>query len=413
MTVAVVLCAGKGMRLWPLTEKTQKVMVRVLGKPLLEYLLEGVSKHFKKIALVVASDGEQIKEYFRSRPYASKLAYAMQQEQKGTAHAVLAARTEIGENDFMVVNGDTFFSLDFFKSIGRMLKQREPFVVSKRVGDASPYGVIEYEGGALKKIVEKPTAKTTGLISTGAYFVENDFLAFLERVQPSQRGELESTQALEEYAKKKSVSVIEHKGYWNDVGYYWNYLDTSAFVLKNLMESRVEGVVEENVVVKGKLFVGKGSVVKSGTYVEGPVYIGEGCEVGPGAYLRAFTVLEGKNHVGNSSEIKNSVLLRGANAPHLNYVADSIICEDVNLGAGTITANLRFDDADVKPEIKGERIASGKRKLGAVIGAGAKTGVNVSINCGALIGCKASVYPHALVMRNIASNEVFKGERIV
>ncbi len=409
MVIAVVLCAGRGTRLWPVTETTAKVMVRVMGKPLLEYLLGGIAPHFDKTVLVVGGDSQQIMRHFSNKPYASKLAYATQAEQKGTANAVLAAEEFIGAGDFAVFNGDTFFSKEFYEKLSGLLDQGKPFVVGKRVEDASPYGLLQVEEGRLKKIVEKPAEKTPGTINTGAYFVRNDFMRFVERVRPSSRGEYEATQALEEYAANNKVLVHEHGGYWNDVGYYWNYLDTSGHVLEEEMRSEVEGVVEENVVVKGKLFVGRNSVVKSGTYIEGPVYIGENCAVGPNAYLRPFTVLEGGNHVGNSSEIKNSVLLSGANAPHLNYVADSVVCENVNLGAGTITANLRFDDADVKPEIKGERTASRRHKLGAVIGAGTKTGVNSSINCGALVGCNARIYPHALVTRNVASGESYKG----
>ncbi len=411
MAIAVVLCAGKGTRLWPVTETTQKVMVRVLGKPLLGHLVDGIGAAFEKIVVVTtAGAASELKAHFAGSGHLARLAFAIQREQKGTADAVLAAGGEIGESDFMVFNGDTFFSPDFYAGLAELLRQKTPFVVGKRVEDASPYGLLQVKGGKLEKILEKPVEKTAGVINTGAYFVKNDFLHFLAQVKPSKRGELEATQALENYASRNELLVVEHGGYWNDVGYYWNYLDTSAFALEHLMESKVEGIVEANVTVKGKLHVGKGSIVKSGTYIEGPVFIGENCIVGPGAYLREHTALEANNHVGNSSEIKNSILLSGANAPHLNYVADSIVCEDVNLGAGTITANLRFDDGDVKPEIKGLRVASGKRKLGAVIGRGTKTGVNASLNCGVLVGANARIYPHALVTRNVANDESFKGD---
>ena len=105
----------------------------------------------------------------------------------------------------------------------------------------------------------------------------------------------------------------------------------------------IEGIVEDCVTIKGNLNLGKGSILKSGTYIEGPVWIGENCVVGPNAYLRGGTVLCGKNKIGASTEIKNTIFLKGAKAPHHNYVGDSIIGEDTNLGSGTKIANLRFD----------------------------------------------------------------------
>ena len=91
----------------------------------------------------------------------------------------------------------------------------------------------------------------------------------------------------------------------------------------------------------------KNSIIKSGTYIEGPIWIGENCTIGPNAYLRKGTVLCGENKVGAASEIKNSILFKGAKAPHHNYVGDSIIGKECNLGSGTKIANLRLDKKEI------------------------------------------------------------------
>ena len=159
----------------------------------------------------------------------------------------------------------------------------------------------------------------------------------------------------------------------------------------------IEGIVEDYVTIKGNLNLGKGSILKSGTYIEGPVWIGENCVVGPNAYLRGGTVLCGKNKIGASTEVKNTIFLKGAKAPHHNYVGDSIIGEDTNLGSGTKIANLRFDKKTIELTHQGEKIDSGRRKLGAILGKNVKTGINASINAGSIIGNDVRIGPNTLV----------------
>lgn len=403
MTVAVLLCAGRGTRLWPVTSSTPKALVRIMGKPIVDWIAQGIAESggVEKIIVVVSGDdaGREVEGHLKR--FGSKVEFAVQRKQLGTADAVLAAAKAIGGSDFLVINADTFFQPSFYRTLAVKLREKQPFIVGKKVDDASPYGLLQTVRGKLAGIVEKPEEKTAGVINTGVYYCRNDFLQALRSVKKSARGELEATEALGKYAKSNAVEVLEYDGYWNDIGYFWNYLDASAFALEHVMREGREGAIEPFVNVKGKLFLGKGAVVKSGTYIEGPAYIGDNCTVGPSAYIRPHSFLEGDNHVGNSTEIKNSIILRGANAAHLSYVADSIICEEVNLGGGTIVANLRFDEAEIPAEIKGERVSSRKRKLGAVIGKGAKTGVNVSINCGVLIGERCRVHPHSYVLRNM------------
>jgi bifunctional UDP-N-acetylglucosamine pyrophosphorylase/glucosamine-1-phosphate N-acetyltransferase len=159
----------------------------------------------------------------------------------------------------------------------------------------------------------------------------------------------------------------------------------------------IEGTIEDNVTCKGEIHLGKGSILKSGTYLEGPVWIGENCVVGPNAYLRKGTVLCGKNKVGASTEVKNSILMKGSKAPHHNYVGDSIIGENSNLGSGTKIANLRFDKKEIEVIHRGKKTNSGRRKLGAIIGNNVNTGINASINAGSILGNNVRVGPNTTV----------------
>jgi bifunctional UDP-N-acetylglucosamine pyrophosphorylase/glucosamine-1-phosphate N-acetyltransferase len=143
--------------------------------------------------------------------------------------------------------------------------------------------------------------------------------------------------------------------------------------------------------------------VKSGSYIEGPVYVGEGAVVGPNAYLRPGTSLGKGAKVGAGCEVKNSIVMDEAKIPHLCYVGDSVLGHGASLGAGTITANLKFNDSNVDSKVKGRSVDSGQRKLGAVFGDGVKTGINVSTFPGVKIGTDAWIGPGAVVRADVPS----------
>ena len=179
---------------------------------------------------------------------------------------------------------------------------------------------------------------------------------------------------------------------------FWEFLNKSEKLMKNI-SSNVNGEIEEGVVVKGNLVLSKGSVIKSGTYIEGNVVIGDNCKIGPRAYLRKGTIIGNNCHIGNS-EIKNSIILDNSNVPHFSYVGDSILGENVNFGAGTKVANLRFDNKNVKVSFNAKKVDSGRRKLGCLIGNDVKTGINSSINCGVVIKNNSFIKPGEIVEEN-------------
>jgi len=130
-------------------------------------------------------------------------------------------------------------------------------------------------------------------------------------------------------------------------------------------------------------------------------------EIGPNAYIRPYSVICSGSKIGFSVEVKESVLFENVHAHHLAYIGDSVICENVNLGAGTVLANLRHDGATVKMTIKGIREDTDRRKLGAIIGAGVKTGINVSVMPGVKIGSNSWILPGVVVYRDIPSNTIY------
>lgn len=187
---------------------------------------------------------------------------------------------------------------------------------------------------------------------------------------------------------------------------FWDYIGKLDELGERIPDERF-GEIEENVVIKGKLFLGKNSVIKSGTYIEGSAYIGKDCVIGPNAYLRGTTLIACESHIANS-EIKNSIILSGSKVPHFSYIGDSIIGKNVNLGAGTKIANLRHDGKNVKVFLNGKKTDSGRRKLGVLIGHNSKLGINTSVNCGVIIGKNCFIHPGRVVERNLKEGEAFK-----
>lgn len=407
VTDFVVLAGGFGKRLWPITNTVPKPMVRLAGKPLLDYTVSAVEglEAVGRIVLVVSHKREVVEKHFVNR---AKVVFVRQEKPMGTADALAAAAPFVESDDVVVVNGDNFYEPKAFKEfLATGLKAKDFFVAGKRVGDCRNFGALKERNGLLESVVEKPVEGGPGLASAGIFRVPKEFLDFAARVKPSPRGELEATDALNAFAAENEVRVREFSGFATFLTYFWDYLDANAFVLEHVMPPGIEGELDEDVVVKGKVFVGEGTVVKNGSRIEGPVYVGRNSVIGPHAFLRPGTTIEDECHVG-SSELKNSVLMSGSNAPHFNYVGDSVVCEDVNLGAGAITANLRFDNKEVFAEVQGARVPSGKAKLGCVVGAGTKIGINASITCGMLVGSNCRIYPRAFVKENLSDYGVLK-----
>jgi len=163
------------------------------------------------------------------------------------------------------------------------------------------------------------------------------------------------------------------------------------------LEGKIARTIEKNATIKGKVVIGKNTVVMNGSYIEGPVVIGENCKIGPNCYIRPYTSIGNSCHVGNACEVKNSIIMNNSKVPHQNYVGDSIIGENCNLGAGAKVANLRLDKKPISAIIDGKKIDTGRRKLGVVFGDNGQAGINSMMNVGTIIGNDVFIGPGSIV----------------
>jgi bifunctional UDP-N-acetylglucosamine pyrophosphorylase/glucosamine-1-phosphate N-acetyltransferase len=328
-----------------------------------------------------------------------KIRLVEQEEAKGTADAALQAR-EFTDEKTVILNGDDICGREILSAM-----EFGAAVLAAEVDNPENYGVFEIEDGIAQGITEKPEVPLNNKVNTGCYVVRDKFFDYLEDVEESERGEYEITDALKEFIDHARVEVIEADR-WQPCSYPWQLIDANEEVIKDT-ERKINGEVHEDAVIKGNVRIEEGAVVRENTTIEGPAVVESGCEVGPGAYLRPGTYLEKGAEVRNS-EVKNSVIRKNSAAPHFNYVGDSYICKEVNLGAGTKTANKRNDSDSIQMSIKDERMSTGRQKMGAVIAAKAKIGMNCSIKPGRKIGYKAVTDSHEKIDKDVPSESTFK-----
>ncbi|MCA1916157.1 bifunctional sugar-1-phosphate nucleotidylyltransferase/acetyltransferase [Methanospirillum hungatei] len=389
MTVCVILAAGEGKRMRPLTGSRPKVMLPLAGRPMLEHLLNAVmDAGITEFIFVVGYGEASVRNYFGDGTSRGiSIRYVTQKRQQGTGDALMTVRPHV-HSQFLLLNGDMVLHSDDIKAI---LKTPAPAMGVFTSSHPQDYGVVTMDGEIITGLEEKSLHPKSDLINAGMYLFEPGIFEELETIRPSPRGELELTDALMTYIKDKTLRGVR-LGFWADMGSPWDLLEVHEEMMKEIIPEHL-GVIEEGVIIKGDVQIGPGTVIMSGSYLEGPCIIGSDCKIGPHAYIRPGTAIGNACHIGHSSEIKNSIIMDKTNVPHFSYVGDSVIGSGCNLGAGTKIANLRHD--------KGTIIIGGtdtrRRKFGAVIGDDVLFGINCSINVGSVIGNHCRIGPHALV----------------
>ena len=382
---AVILTAGKGMRWLPLTLTCPKPIFRIGSFSILEHNLDELRSIVKEVVIVVGYQKEKIQALIGEEYKGLRIRYIFQKKQLGTAHAAQKAVPFL-RGRFILMNGDDLYDKNDIKNC----LQEFPCVLLKKVDNPSSFGQVIVKNGLVKKIAEKPKKMVSNLVNTGLYFIDKSVFDY--KIKKSSRGEFEFTDYLKKMieVRKLYFKVAQN---WLPISYSWDILRANQFFLES-MQSHHLGKIEKGANLKGRVYIGKNSIIKSGAYIEGPVYIGENCQIGPNCYLRSFTSMGNNCLIGQAVEIKNSVIGNFTHIAHLSYVGDSIIGNNCNLGAGTITANLRHDRREIKSMVKGKLVSTGRIKFGGVLGDFVKTGI------GTLIYPGRKIWPHKFTLPN-------------
>ncbi len=406
---AIILSAGEGSRMRPLTLTKPKTMLPVAGKPIIQYNIEFLRDNgITDILLIVRYKEEMVRNYFGDgSDFGVNISYKTQKDFLGTANAISYGEDFI-DDSIIVLNGDIILDDEIIHEIIKKYNYLTPdtLMLLTEVEDPSAFGVVEIENGNIKSIVEKPKREEapSNLVNAGIYIFNKDIFDKIRKTEISERGEYEITDSVS-LQIKDNKTVIGHKTSkdWIDVGRPWELIEVNEDLIGKL-KTEIKGTIEDGAFIHGEVFLDEGSVIKAGVYIEGNVYIGKNCDIGPNSYIRGNTYFGDNVHVGNAVEIKNSIIMENTNVSHLSYVGDSVIGSNCNIAAGTNIANLRFDNATIKTKIKNQKIDSGRRKLGAIIGDSVKTGINSSFSPGVKVGHNSTIGSGVLLYEDLPSD---------
>lgn len=407
---AVILAAGKGTRLHPVTLSRPKHLIPIGGKPIIEHGLSTLKNAgIKEVIIVVNYLAEAFKQFVGDgTKFGMKISFVVQKELRGTADATGCVES-FTEEPFLLTYGDW---LTTTKAITRVLKtheEKQPMITMAVVPVDNPehYGIVKLEDSWVKSIIEKPPRNeaVSNLANAGVYVLSTKIFEAIKRTKPSPRGELEITDSLSLLLREGSsiAAASLEKSETFDVGLLWDLLPANAWILQKI-KSKTQGQIENGTNLIGPIIVEEGARIRSGAYIEGPAFIGRNSDIGPNCFIRPHTSIGQEVRIGNACEIKNSIVMDRTHIGHLSYVGDSVVGENCNLGAGTTIANYRFDGKTIMMKVKNQIVDTGRRKLGVVMGDNVKTGINSSLMPGIRVGQDCWIGPKVLISRDVPSN---------
>jgi glucose-1-phosphate thymidylyltransferase len=311
---ALVLAGGKGTRLRPLTYSLPKQLIPVANRPVLHYVMDQIGRTgVRQVGVIISPEtGSEIRDALRANPWGFEFRFIEQAEPLGLAHAVACARGFLGDAPFVMYLGDNLLGegiVDFVAGFERASVAAS--ILLKPVPDPRLFGVAAVESdGRIKYLVEKPKDPPSDLALVGVYVFSPAIHAAIERIQPSWRGELEITDAIQALMTMGEI-VDSHilDGWWLDTGKKDDLLEANRVVLDEFTVSSVRGSVDAASRITGNVSVGEGARIVA-SEVRGPVEIGRDAVI-ENSFIGPFTSLGAGCRVVDSS-LENSVALDGA-----------------------------------------------------------------------------------------------------
>jgi glucose-1-phosphate thymidylyltransferase len=376
---AVVLAAGEGRRLEPLTNRRPKPMLSIAGQPLLEYVLEAiVDAGIDEVVFVVGYARDRIRTYFGDGDdWGVDLEYVVQEKQLGTAHAIAQAAGAV-DDGFVVLNGDRIIEPSAITSVcDRLERDGGPVLTVTRSTDSGAYGVVELDGDRVVDITEKPREATSELINAGVYGFERSIFDSIEATPADDAGERQVTDTLGRFAADGGIAAVRYGGLWEDVSHLWDVTRVTGHVLDR-DGGTVEGAAAASAHLADPVHVG------AGTSVDANATVKRGCSIGENVVVGANAVLS------NAVVLSDAVVADGA------VVRDAVIAENAHVGANATVVGGEGDvvvDGDVYEAVR----------LGAVVGDNASIGGGTTVAAGTVVGDDATVEAGSVVSGRVPS----------
>jgi glucose-1-phosphate thymidylyltransferase len=328
----LILSGGRGTRLRPLTYTSAKQLVPVANKPVLFYGIEALAAAgIRDIGIVVGDTQAEIRAAVGDgSSWGVSITYIEQDEPRGLAHAVLISEPFIGAEPFVMYLGDNLLNKGITSFVEEFVREKPAAqILLARVPDPQMFGVAELLDGRVIRLVEKPQEPKSDLALVGVYMFSPAVFDAVKAIRPSLRNELEITDAIQ-HLIDRGLDVRPHivDGWWKDTGKLEDLLEANRLILDRI-ERRVDGSVDGDSRVEGKVIVEAGAVVEH-SVVRGPVIIGAGAKI-LHAYVGPFTSIMNDAEV-RDSEIEHSIVLEGSSISNLAArIEDSLIGKNVRI----------------------------------------------------------------------------------
>ncbi len=408
--IAILIAAGQSKRFWPLSEKT---LFPVAGTTLLAEQVRRLQSAGLKEIVVVA--GKHNKAAFEDMLPTLEIL-----EQKdltlGMRGALLSALPRCGKNAVMIVSANDLIEPKAYKDLLSRSKNltRGGLILARTVTKYFPGGYLTVQGKRITGIVEKPGAgnEPSNLVNIVAHVHASgaELLTALEQAKSTHDDGYEV--ALGSMLKSHPYEAVPYDGGWQPVKYPWHMLSVLPILLPTNKKPIIHKTakIHPSAVIEGAVVIGKNVKVFAHATVMGPCIIGDETIIANNALVRGSSI--GKLCViGYNTEIARSVL--GDNVwTHSSYVGDSVLGNDISLGAGTTTGNLRLDEAEISSTVSGKSISTEREKLGAVIGSDCRTGIHTSFAPGVKIGARSFINSATLVTEDIPHGSFVKMENL-
>jgi glucose-1-phosphate thymidylyltransferase len=308
----LILSGGKGTRLQPITYTSAKQLVPVANKPVLFYAIEAMAQAgIEQVGIIIAPEtGDAVRRAAGDGShFGVQLTYIVQDEPAGLAHAVLTAESFLGDSAFVMYLGDNLLQGGIADLVATFTaRQPDALILLTSVPDPQNYGVAELEDGAVVRLVEKPAEPRTDLALVGVYMFSPRVHAAAKAIQPSARGELEITDAIQRLVDEgHRVEPQIVKGWWKDTGRLADILAANRLVLDTI-QTRVEGELIESQ-VEGRVVVEAGARLERSS-VRGPAIIGAGARLSD-CYVGPYTAIGERCEI-SGAEVEHSILLAGS-----------------------------------------------------------------------------------------------------